>query len=154
VHWKKRGFLSYEDELIDQDIFLYDFYFSKIPIVQKKIDFSLNNDIALETSYSDQNLAERISKVPDNFHFDEFFFDNLLLFLCLSFFFFPFVLFELTFLLFFFFYTATFLLLDEDNDEDPFTFLEEESDISHYNHSEFHFVDFFSFNELFFYSGF
>jgi hypothetical protein len=46
------------------------------------------------------------------------------------------------------------LILDEDNDEDPFEFLEDEGDISHYKYSEFHFIDFFSFDDLFFYSGY
>lgn len=150
---------DYEDEQEDEDIILYELPFSsEDSVAQQPVTFSLDS-VVLDFEYEEEeSLNENSTVIPDDFEFDEFFFDYFYLFMILSFFFFPFFLLELSFFSLYIFYINSYSLVnaeeEEEEDEDPFDFLDSEADISHYDFAEFHFEEYLSFEEMFFLSGF
>lgn len=151
-----------EEEQEDRDIIFYELSFSSDPDIETKIKdnkFMLES-VSLDFHYDEEeSFNEDSTVIPDDFEFDEFFLDYFYLFMLLSYFFFPFFLFELSFFSVYVFYLHNYFLINEegfedDDDSDPYDFLDSETDISHYDYAEFHFEEYLSFEEMFYYSGF
>jgi hypothetical protein len=81
--------LTYLDELDDMDIILYDISYSSLTDKNKSIYSKAAEAVSLEFSNEEEYLAEKTIMIPDNFHFDDFFLDNYILFMIISFFLFP-----------------------------------------------------------------
>lgn len=153
---------SDEEEQEDRDIIFFELSFSSDPDIESKIRSSnfILESVALDFHYEDEDaFNEGSTAIPDDFDFDEFFLDYFYLFMILSYFFFPFFLFELSFFAIYIFYLQNYFLINEESfededDADPFDFLDSETDISHYDFAEFHFEEYLSFEEMFYYSGF
>lgn len=151
-----------EEEQEDRDIIFFELSFSTDPDIESKLkdNMFILESVALDFHYEEEeSLNEDSTVIPDDFEFDEFFLDYFYLFMLLSYFFFPFFLFELSFFTIYIFYLQNYFLINEesfedDDDADPFDFLDSETDISHYDFAEFHFEEYLSFEEMFYYSGF
>lgn len=151
-----------EEEQEDRDIIFFELSFSADPDIESKIkdNMFILESVALDFHYEEEeSLNEDSTVIPDDFEFDEFFLDYFYLFMLLSYFFFPFFLLELSFFTIYIFYLQNYFLIndesfEDDDDADPFDFLDSETDISHYDFAEFHFEEYLSFEEMFYYSGF
>lgn len=138
---------------------MYELSFSsKEKVFNDAKSFSIDSVVLDSTYDEEEDLSEESTTIPDDFEFDEFFFEYFYLFMLFSYFFFPFFLLELSFFSAYIFYIHKFSLineaLDDDEDAQPFDFLESELDISHYDFADFHFEEYLTFEEMFLLSGF
>jgi hypothetical protein len=127
--------LAFEDEFFDQDYLYYDLSFFSQNLEKSRL---IASSIALDT-FMDENDDEKIYSIPDSYHFDSFFFENIFLSLFVLFFFSDFLFYFFFVMLCFLYINLNFSFLE--NEEETYDIFTSENDLSHYTYTEFEFVE-------------
>jgi hypothetical protein len=96
----------------------------------------------------DEDDDEKIYGIPDSYHFDGFFFENVFLSLFILFFFSDFLFYFFFVMLCFLYINLNFSFLE--NEEETYDIFTSENDLSHYTYAEFEFVEAPSFLSFFY----